>query len=166
MPVKIDIDLKGNTLGILINGRWYRAIDFGFSNTITPKIYFGKNEHYFDVPKMAIRNLTIGDGSKNYSFPLNEWSGKNVYSSDGDNLGVVDNPVWLIIESYFWAPRFTRGFSEVAGVNFNEAAQKLIMFKSDSLISYDVQRNNLTGQTYQNKCPVPPAFGQKHNQYP
>jgi len=159
VPVKVDIDLKGNTVGILVNGKWYRASDFGFSNIITPKIYFGKNEHYFDVPKMAIRNLTIGDGNKNYSFPLNEWSGKNVYSSDGDNLGVVDNPVWLINESYFWAPRFTRGFREVAGVNFNEAAQKLIMFKSDSLISYDVQRNNLSGQAYQNKCPVPLHLG-------
>ncbi|MEO6633485.1 MAG: kelch repeat-containing protein, partial [Mucilaginibacter sp.] len=159
LPVKVDIDLKGNAVGILVNGKWYRAGDFGFDNTITPKIYFGKNEHYFDVPKMAIRNLTVGDGNKNYSFPLNEWSGKNVYSSDGDNLGVVDNPVWLINESYFWAPRFTRSFSEVAGVTFNEAAQKLIMFKSDSLISYDVQRNSLSGQAYQNKCPVPLHLG-------
>lgn len=159
MPVKIDIDLKGNSVGILVNGNWYRAGDFGFETTITPKIYFGKNEHYFDVPKMAIRNLAIGDGSKSYTFPLNEWSGKNVYSSEGDDLGVVDNPVWLINESYFWAPRFTRGFREVAGINFNEATQKLVMFKSDSLISYDVQRNNLSAQAYQNKCPVPLHLG-------
>ncbi|MDP9082110.1 MAG: hypothetical protein M3O71_32245 [Bacteroidota bacterium] len=159
MPVKIDIDLKANTVGILINGKWYKAGDFGFDNAITPKIYFGKNEHYSDVPKMAIRNLTIGDGVKNYSFPLNEWSGKNVFSSDGDDLGSVDNPVWLINESYFWTPRFTRDFKEVTGVNFDEATQRLLMFKSDSLIFYDVQRNYQAAQAFQNPCPVPLHLG-------
>lgn len=159
IQVKIDMDLKANTVGIFIDGKWFHAGGFNFEGTITPKIYFGKNEHYSDVPKMAIRNLTVGDGGKNYSFPLNEWSGKDVFSSDGDDLGVVENPVWLINESYFWTPRFTRNFKEVAGVNFNEAAQKLVMFKSDSLVSYDVQRNNLSVQAFQNKCPLPLHLG-------
>jgi two-component SAPR family response regulator len=159
MPVKIDIDLKANTVGIFINGKWYRAGEFNFDGAITPKIYFGRNEHYSDVPKMAIRNLTVSDADKRYTFPLNEWSGKNVYSSDGNDLGVVDNPVWLINESYFWTPRFTRSFKEVAGVNFNETGQKLLMFKSDSLIAYDVQRNTLSTQAYQNKCPIPLHLG-------
>jgi two-component SAPR family response regulator len=159
MPVKIDIDLKANKVTIAINGRLYSAGEFNFDGAITPKIYFGKNEHYSDVPKMAIRNLTVGDARKSYTFPLNEWSGKNVYSNDGDNSGYVDNPVWLINESYFWTPRLTRSFKEVAGVNFNEAAQKLMMFKSDSLIWYDVQGNNLVAQAFQNKCPVPLHLG-------
>ncbi|HEY8930064.1 MAG TPA: kelch repeat-containing protein [Mucilaginibacter sp.] len=159
MPVKIDLDLKANTVRLFINGVWYHADGFDFGGTITPKIYFGKNEHYSDVPKMAVRNLTIGDGSKTYSFPLNEWSGKNVLSSDGDEMGTVDNPVWLINESYFWAYRLTKAFKEVAGVNFDQTAQKLLMFKSDSLIVYDVQRNNLTEQAFQNKCPLPLHLG-------
>jgi len=159
MPVKINIDMKANTVAIFINGKWYRAGGFNFEGSITPKIYFGKNEQYSDVPKMAIRNLTIADDSKSYSFPLNEWSGEDVYSSDGNNSGIVENPVWLINESYFWAPRITRSFKEVAGINFDVAAQKLLMFKSDSLLSYDVQRNFLSAQAYQNKCPVPLHLG-------
>lgn len=159
MPVKIHLDLKANTVSIFINGQWYKAGGFNFEGAITPKIYFGKNEHYSDVPKMAIRNLVVTDGDKNFTFPLNEWSGKIVFSSDGDDLGMVDNPVWLINESYFWTPKFTRGFAEVAGINFDEAAQRLVIFKSDSLISYDVQRNTLSTQAYQNKCPVPLHLG-------
>ncbi|MGN6396788.1 MAG: Kelch repeat-containing protein [Mucilaginibacter sp.] len=159
MPVKIHLDLNANTVGIHINGKWYSAGGFSFDGAIRPRIYFGKNEHYSDVPKMAIRNLTVTDGDKSYTFPLNEWSGKDVFSGDGDVLGTVDNPVWLINESYFWAPRFTRGFAQVAGINFDEAAQRLVIFKSDSLISYDVQRNSISSQAYQNKCPVPLHLG-------
>jgi two-component SAPR family response regulator len=159
MPVKIDIDLKANTVGIFISGKWYRANGFNFDGAITPKIYFGKNEHYSDVPKMAIRNLTVSDDSKSFKFPLNEWSGNNVYSSDGEQSGQVENPVWLINESYFWTSRFTRNFTEVAGINFNEAGQKLLMFKSDSLITYDVQRSNISIQAFQNKCPIPLHLG-------
>ena len=159
MPVKMDLDLKANTVKLFINGVWYKADGFDFNGTIAPKIYFGKNEHYSDVPKMAVRNLTVGDGSKTYSFPLNEWSGKNVLSSDGDEMGLVENPVWLINESYFWAYRFTKTFKEVAGINFDQNAQKLLMFKSDSLVWYDVQRNNLTTQAFQNKCPIPLHLG-------
>ncbi|ASU36575.1 Kelch repeat-containing protein [Mucilaginibacter xinganensis] len=159
IPVKIDLDLKANTVGILINGTRYKAGGFSFDGTITPKIYFGKNEHYFDVPKMAIRNLVVSDANKSYSFKLNEWSGKDVYNSNGDDLGMVDNPVWLINESYFWAPKFVKEFKEVAGVNFDIAAQKLLLFKSDSLLTYDVQHNNLSAQAYQNNCPVPLHLG-------
>lgn len=159
MPVEISMDLKGNTVVISINGQRYSAAGFNFDGAITPKIYFGKNEHYSDVPKMAIRNLRVSDGDKSYVFPLNEWSGKDVFSSDGDNLGSTDNPVWLINESYFWAPKFTRAFAQVAGINFDEAAQRLVIFESDSLLSYDVQRNTLSAQAYQNKCPVPLHLG-------
>lgn len=159
MKIRVDIDLKANTAGVCINGKWYRSGGFDFDGTITPKIFFGKNEHYFDVPKMAIRNLTIGDDRKTYYFPLNEWMGRNVYSSERDNLGYADNPVWLINESYFWTPRYVRGFKEVAGVNFDEAGEKLYMFKSDSLIQYDVRQNSVLGRAYQNKCPVPLHLG-------
>ncbi len=159
IKVKVDIDLKANTVEIAINGKLYKASQFGFDNSITTKLFFGRNEHYSDVPNMAIRNLTISDASKTFTFPLNEWSGKDVYSSDGDNLGEVDNPVWLINESYFWTPKFTQAFKEVAGVNFDESGQKLLMFKSDSLFWYDVQHNNLFGRAYQNKCPIPLHLG-------
>lgn len=159
MHVKVYVDLKANAVGILINGKWYKATQFGFDNTITPKITFGKNDHYFDVPNMAIRNLNISDASKSYQFPLKEWSGDNVYSNKSEVFGSVDNPVWLINESYFWTQRFHRSFNEVAGLNFNERDQMLFMFKSDSLILYDVQKNLISTKAYQNKLPITMLLG-------
>ncbi|SDE47959.1 Kelch motif-containing protein [Mucilaginibacter pineti] len=159
MHVKVYVDLKANEVGILINGQWYRASDFGFDNTMTARIIFGKNEHYFDVPNMAIKNLTISDKNQNFRFPLKEWNGESVYDNKGTAVGTVDNPVWLINESYFWTPKLHRSFDEVAGINFNERDQKLFMFKSDSLILYDVQKDVVSAKTYQNKLPVTMLLG-------
>src|SRR6202000_2376813 len=44
-------------------------------------------------------------------------------------------------------------------ITFNDAAQNLIIFKSDSLLAYDVQRNIFSAQAYQNRCPVPLLLG-------
>ena len=157
--IKVYIDLKANTVGFYVNGKWYKASDFGFDSKITPVITFGKNPHYSDVPKMAVRNLKISDGNKSYTFALNEWSGNNVYDSAGEVRGHVDNPVWLINSSYFWEKRASFKFHEVAGVNFNPGNQTLIIFKSDSLLTYDMKSGNVSAKAFQEKIPVPLLLG-------
>ena len=157
--VKVKLDLKADRAEIFINGKWYKAGQFGFKNKITPEITFGKNAYYSDVPNMAIKNLSISDDHKSYFFPLNEWDKHNVYTIDGDNIGFVDNPVWLIKESYFWRPRFFRRFNEVVGLNFNEKDQNIFIFKSDSLFFYNVQNNKRFSKPYQNRLMVPLILG-------
>ena len=159
MNVKVILDLRADRVEIFINGRWYKAGQFGFENQITPKITFGKNELYSDVPNMAIKNLNISDDSKSYFFPLNEWDKNYVYSDNGDKIGFVENPVWLIKESYFWTPRFYHRFNEVVGLNYNEKDQKIFIFKSDSLIQYNVQHDKTFSKAYQNKRPMSLILG-------
>jgi two-component SAPR family response regulator len=159
IKVKVNLDLQDDRVEIFINGKWYTAGQFGFENKITPKITFGKNGRYSDVPNMAIKNLSISDEHKSYFFPLNEWDKNSVYSDDGENIGYVENPVWLIKESYFWRPRFFRRFNEVVGLNFNEKDKNIFIFKSDSLILYDIQNDKRSSKAYQNKLMVPLILG-------
>lgn len=159
MNIKVNIDLKANMVSIYINGKWYKASGFDFDSNITPDITFGKNPHYSDVPKMAIKNLSIADDDQSYSFGLNEWKGKDVYDSTGEVRGHVENPVWLINGSYFWEKRADLSFKEVAGLNFNMKDQTLIIFKSDSLITYDMQHDRISGKAFQNKLPIPLLLG-------
>jgi two-component SAPR family response regulator len=159
IKIKADIDLKDNIVAFLVNGKWYKAHGFGFESSITPKITFGKNPRYSDVPKMAVKNLVISDDSKSYSFPLNEWKGKKVHTADGNVMGTADHPVWLINESYFWTPKFERHFNEVAGLNFDVNQQALFMYKTDSLIIYDAQGGNTTSKAYKNPLPVKLLLG-------
>jgi hypothetical protein len=157
--VIVDLDLKGDKAGISVNGKWYRATGLGFNGKITAKITFGKNEHYSDVPNMAIKNLVVSNDDKTYTFPLSEWTGNDVFTNGGDNLGHVDNPAWLINESYFWKQKFMRTFNEVAGINFNERNEQFFIFKSDSLIFYDAGRDATGAKPFKNKLAVPLHLG-------
>ncbi|MFA6084980.1 MAG: hypothetical protein WC743_11515 [Mucilaginibacter sp.] len=157
--VKADINLTANTVSVLVNGKWYRAKGFAFQDQITPRITFGKNPHYSDVPNMAIKNLAISDDSEKHFFPLDEWKGTAVHDSDGKIQGFVDHPSWLINDSYFWTPKFQRTFNEVAGLNFDVNQQSLFVFKTDSVIRYNMQTDNVSGKPYQNKLPVKLLLG-------
>lgn len=157
--VIVDLDLKGDKVGISINGKWYRAAGLGFNGKITAKVTFGKNEHYSDVPNMAIKNLVVSNDDKSYTFLLSEWTGNDVFTVDGDNLGHVDNPAWLINESYFWKQKFVHTFNEVVGINFNEKNEQFFIFKSDSLMFYDVGRDAIETKPFKNKLAVPLHLG-------
>ncbi|WPU93825.1 hypothetical protein SNE25_31385 [Mucilaginibacter sabulilitoris] len=158
--IKVDIDLKANTVGFFVNGKWYKARDFGFDAKIKPIITFGKNPHYSDVPKMAVKNLTVGDGYKTYHFALNEWAGSAVHdNSTREVRGHVDNPVWLINGSYFWEKRAAFSFNQVAGVNYNPNNQTVFIFKSDTLLLYDMKTGNTSAKAFQNTVPVPLLLG-------
>lgn len=157
--VIVDLDLKGDTVGISINGKWYRAAGLGFNGKMTAKVTFGKNEHYSDVPNMAIKNLVVSNNDKSYTFLLSEWTGNDVFTVEGDNLGHVDNPAWLINESYFWKQKFVHTFNEVAGINFNEKNEQFFIFKSDSLMFYDAGRDAVGTKSFKNKLAVPLHLG-------
>ncbi|PWK67085.1 hypothetical protein LX99_04943 [Mucilaginibacter oryzae] len=159
IKIIVDLDLKGDKISLSVNGKWYHAGKLGFNDKIKAKITFGKNEHYSDVPNMAIKNLIIADGDEKYSFPLNEWAGNDVYTNEGENVGWVDNPAWLINESYFWKQKYAKSFNEVAGINFNQRTEKFFIFKSDSIFYYDVEYNRAWADPFKKRLEVPLHLG-------
>jgi two-component SAPR family response regulator len=159
MKVKINFDLDSDKLIINIDDQIYHADKLGFKGQIPANIIFGKNQFYTEVPNMAIKNLSVGDDSKGYFFPLDEWSGGSVHDKNGEATGLVENPVWLINESYFWKPVYTKTFYDVAGLNFNTTDQSLFIFSKDSLISFDPELKTVSSFPYKNKLPVPMVLG-------
>jgi DNA-binding SARP family transcriptional activator len=159
MKVRIDLDLKNDKVKLYINDKLYRANELGFRDKIEGDLVFGKNQFYTEVPNMAIKNLSVGDDTKTYVFPLDEWKGTSVHDQEGNITGAVENPVWLINESYFWKPVYTQYFKEVAGLNFNTIDQNLFIFKKDSLITFDSESKRAIATPYQNKLPVPMVLG-------
>ncbi|MDB5153396.1 MAG: hypothetical protein JWR54_2147 [Mucilaginibacter sp.] len=159
MKVKVDLDLQGDKVSIYINNKLYRAEGFGFKGKIPGNLVFGKNQYYTEVPNMAIKNLAVSDDNKSYVFPLDEWKGIQVHDQQGDVTGLVENPIWLINQSYFWKPVYQESFKEVAGLNFNTLSQSLFIFKKDSLITLDSELKGSAAIAYQNKMPVSMVLG-------
>ncbi|WP_158798543.1 hypothetical protein [Pedobacter sp. L105] len=159
MKVTVDLNLAADRVTILFNGRSYTAHGFGFSPALRPKIIFGKNERYSEVPNMAIKNLIVNDSHSVYSFPLNEWAKNGVHDQDGEVVGEVQNPVWLINESYFWTARLVKSFDEIAGLNYDDRRQQLFIFDKDHLTTYDTEHDKLAVQAYQNPLPLVMILG-------
>ena len=159
MKLRLLLDLDKDLVQISLNGQVYRASGFGFQKDMAPKLVFGRNERYTDVPDMAIRKLTVGDANQAYIFPLNEWEGEQVHDKQGDAVGSVLNPNWLINESYFWRPVLTRNFQSPEGLNFDPASHSLILFGKDALVRYNVLSSDLTIQPYTTPMPMDLLLG-------
>jgi len=159
IKVRVDFDLKDDRVDVYIDNYAYHASNFGLRDTIAPRLFFGKNPYYTEVPAMAIRNLMVGDSSKNYFFPLNESKGNIVHSSEGEEVGYVENPAWLINESYYWKLAYTRTFNQVAGLNFDPIQQKLFIFKRDSMFTYDSGVERSDAFAFKNPLPVQMVLG-------
>ncbi len=159
MKVKVDFNLTADRVTVYINNIGYTADHLGFKGQMPANIIFGKNQHYVEVPNMAIKNLTIADGSKTYTFPLDEWNGNIVHDGDGKATGMVENPVWLINESYFWKPVYQKAFTDVAGLNFNPIDQSIFIFSKDTLTTYNPESKSVTASPYKNPLPVPMVLG-------
>lgn len=162
MKIKVDLDLVANTATVWVDNKRYNAGNIDFEDSLTPKLIFGLNPYYTEVPDMAIRNLTVGNGSKSYSFPLNEWSGNVAHDKSGDDVGLIQNPVWLSNESYFWKPVYSRAFANVTGLNFDPNDDELVMYSRDSLVVYHPDRpdnSNISTLAYKSPLPIPMVLG-------
>jgi two-component SAPR family response regulator len=159
IKVKVDFNLLNNTVTLYIDNQRYQATDLDFGGELPGKLMFGKNQFYTEVPNMAIRNLSVSDNSSKYFFPLNEWKGNAVHNADGDAIGFVENPIWLINDSYFWKPVYNHTFNQVAGLNYDTLKQRLFVYKSDSLLTYDPQSGLSSATSYKNQLPVKMVLG-------
>ena len=101
----------------------------------------------------------MGNEAKQYFFPLDEWRGNNVHDSKGEIAGVVENPIWLINESFFWKPVYSQSFQDVAGLNYNPLRQNLFIFTRDSLITYSPEQKKVSAEAYADRLPVKMVLG-------
>jgi len=159
IPIALDIDLVNDAATLTVNGKQYKAVQLGLKDDMQCSLVFGKNQFYTEVPDMAIKTIRVSDGGAVHMLPLDEWKGNLVHDSDRNEIGTVENPVWLINSSYFWKPFYQRQFESVAGVNFDPLSQNVFIFSRDSLITLDPANENISIRAYSNKLPVPMVLG-------
>lgn len=139
----LKLDLKNDSIIVKVNNKSYAAYNNIVINKIQPEIFFGKHISVIDVPEMAIKNLSIQGKNKKFNFYFNEINGTDVHDSNSNTLGYVENPIWLINESYSW--RFREGFlsNKVCAINFDELNQRFIILNKDSVIYYNLSDQSI-----------------------
>ena len=155
IPVSFAFDLQQDVLTIRIGDNEKKITSLGLKDTFCPHLFFGRYDYILDMPTFAIRNLKLeGDRSHSYTFPLNENEGEEVHTSTGKVLGTVVNPVWLINGSYHWEKLFEYSFQTPSGITFEPDSQRLIIFRQDSLLTYNLLKRQPQKYSYSNKLPV------------
>ncbi len=152
---------------IMAEGRVVLKVDdYEYETDITPMlpiwrpvINFGKSDYMIDVPSMAVRNLKISDGHKEYIFPLNEYEGLEVRDVGNKTYGKVSNPLWLMHKSYKWDEVATFSSQTRAGVNYDKFSKSLIYYNRDSIYIYDFINKESNSLKYESPCPVNPYLG-------
>ncbi len=148
-----------NAIEIIVDGKSYTSFFKQYKKQFSPVIIFGKHDNVVDVPKIAIRQLVIRGEKKAFSFLFDEHDGNAVHDTKGSALGHVDNPVWLINESYHWKLRYTGSSKTVAAINFDNQQQRIIIANKDSVVFFDCKSNTTETARYANPLDVPMRLG-------
>ncbi|NDV64796.1 kelch repeat-containing protein [Bacteroides sp. 224] len=160
IKMHLEFDLQKDSLLWQINDERFYAGGLRLEKEWSPCIHFGKSEHVIDIPTFELRNLSVGNSDKMYSFPLNENEGSEVHDVHKKVIGQIINPVWLINDAYYWKREnlFFRS-RQVAGSNMNMDTQEVYYFNKDSITFYNVNTGENYSRVYKNECPVPLSLG-------
>tara|TARA_B100000767_G_C19773715_1_gene541420 strand:- start:2681 stop:4819 length:2139 start_codon:yes stop_codon:yes gene_type:complete len=136
---KIDFDFNGNKISI-------------FENFDNPEdkfnITFGKNDIYFDVPSIKIKNLEIASSNLRLSFPLNQKEGNDVYDETLRHKGFVENPYWLIGDFYHWKPEKSFLMPTSSEVIYDENKSNFYLLSDSYLLRYNILENKVDSIPY------------------
>jgi len=157
--LKINFLSDKNAIEIKVDDKLYTSYFKQYKNRFSPVIFFGKYDNVVDVPKFAIRKLSIEGEKKSFTFNLDENDGRDVHNIEGDLYGKVDNPVWLINDSYHWKLRYTYKAKTVAALNFDTRQQRIIILNKDSIVLFDCKSNKISARKYKNELKVPMRLG-------
>jgi two-component SAPR family response regulator len=157
--IKINFLSDKNSIEIKVDNKVYTSFFKQYGNRFSPIIVFGKHDNVVDVPKIAIRKLVIEGEKKSYSFDFNEHDGNVVHDIEGNKYGKVENPIWLINDSFHWKLRYTYHTQSVAAINFDTRQQQFIVLTKDSIIYYDCKSNTSLAKKYTNTLTVPLKLG-------
>ncbi len=159
LNVSIKFNSASDSIEFIVNNDSYRMYTDFSSKKFRPVIFFGKHGSFIDVPDISIRNLKISDINSSYSFNFNEIKGSEVHDLKGTVRGVVENPIWLINESFFWKQRFHFASNQVTAINYDSKMQRFILINTDSVYFYNITKGTFTGYELPQETPVPLRLG-------
>lgn len=158
--LNLSFDAKKKCITLVINKKSYHSKELhSDSRFFSPSIIFGKHDSYVDVPKIAIRDLKIEGANRKIAFHFDENSGNIVHATDGKQYGYVENPDWLINDSYAWKLQCKFFLNKPAVVSFNSQDQAFIILDPDSAFIFSLNQKNISSVKYENKWTLETRLG-------
>lgn len=151
--VVVDINLRSKEISLDIDGERKTFKAKSLPDVFEPEIVFGKSDYLLDVPSMSIDNVRIS-GDHSHIFPLNESEGNSVADSDGERIGFVENPVWLINSANRWQKEFSMSSPKRIARTYDPVARRFFFVSPDSIHIFDPGEKKLRSAVLKERCPV------------
>ena len=152
--VRIAFDLKKDSVFLSIAGHEYMAAAEDLPDRFSPEIWFGKSDHIIDVPAFALRDLTIGDRHKSYTFRFDEVDGEIARDTRKSVKARIENPIWMTDESMHWRELADMTFPTNAGAVYNHERKEFYYFDREQIRIVNTMAESVTEKTFTSPCPV------------
>lgn len=135
------------------------VIPFPYRTLTYNNVFFGKSDFSIDIADFSIRNLKVSLDNEHLTFPLRESSGNTIHTLEGGSLGRVENPIWLINESYYWQSGRVIELADAGGYQFDAVNGRLLFFDRYQLFMLDLQSNALSSHRFTAPLPIDVRLG-------
>lgn len=148
MPVALKIDRVAGTINISVGSHDATIAVPELKKTgLAPQLHFSMRQHMVESASFSIRNLKIIFDGRTTIIPLTESTGETVHDSEGNEVGKVTRPYWLINRSFYWERVWTSCSDTPTGFAFDPSRQMLYSYSSDSIRALDLRTRALRFRT-------------------
>lgn len=154
----LDLDLSTQKITWRVLDQ-HLVIPFPHPQLTYHNVYFGKSDFSIDVADFSIRNLSATMDHEHIAFPLKESTGNTVHSVEGNPIGQVENPTWLINESYYWQASHAVEMPETGGYQFDGEEGRLLLFDRYRLSVLDLQSGTWSHSPFSTALPIDIRLG-------
>lgn len=152
--ISLKFNLDENIARLFINNKEFHCQLKSLNKSIQANIFFGKHGNIIDVPDFAIRNLAVKGIKKSFHFSFKEDDGSMVHDQRGKTIGYVENPKWLINDSYHWKHRYTKMCNTISAVRYDNYSNRIIIAGKDSVTFVNMLDYSVSENAYLNENPV------------
>ncbi len=160
--VRIEFDLLRDSVKLDIAGEKFNAYFQGLPDKVCTSVVFGRSDHIIDVPSFAIRDLTIGNSTKSFHFPLDNTEGNIVCDDSYHVEGHVENPEWLINNAMKWKECGALSYDDIAGACYNPKRKEFYYFTNTQMTVLNLMNGQKGSYLFDPPCPIEMKLGNNY----
>ena len=152
--VQLIFDFRDKEITLIVDDERATTKKANLADKMSPQIVFGRSEYLIDVPTFYMRNLEIKGGKRDYLFPLQQASGNDVYTNEGQKVGYIENPYWAINDAYHWKEFFRYSSNTTSGYGYSPRFHDVYYFNRDTFNIYRIIAGGWDQFPFKSRCPV------------
>ena len=159
LHLMLSFDLKQGKVNVKFGDVLYKDEQVALAGFRKLNICFGANRSIYypttDVPRMAIRNIRIGDynNKSTHNWLLNESEGEKASDLVGNLTANSINPNWLINNHFYWTKKDELRMEASSGIAFDTAQNRILIIGKHKIVTYDILTSETTVQNVNNIKP-------------